>query len=158
MIDLGGRSTPRGMKESILTSYNDRCWWKKHTINDVSNSIGGNIVRSSHSLEISAEEAWSNLNSATKHCHVQRLALHGGDCLEWVQVSGQHPLWEDVVGQDVNQFLLVLWLHQAVQDSSRESVECIVCWSKNCKFLRCITQCVDQVCPDQCSCQDAQIG
>merc|ERR1719486_1472098 len=85
---------------------------QEHTVNDVNNSVAGQVVGFDHILEILGFQTWAQTNLTIPLSHMQWLAFNGLDRLEWFQIFGQHLFREDMISQNINEFLLTLWLHQ----------------------------------------------
>jgi len=127
---------------------------KQDTVNDVNHAIACLVVGLDNILEILGVR--TNANFAAPSCYVQGLTFHSLDILSRLQLGRQHFLWKNMVLQDVNEFSLVLWLHQVCQCACWQSLESFVCGSKDCE-LSCRAQSVGQACGDDSRHQSAQI-
>jgi len=85
----------------------------------VDNTVGGIDVSSDHLSAV-------NQNPATRDSGCDVLALHSFDHLHVCDVFGMHIAAYHVVGQQVDQLSLVLWLEQVGKGTSRESGEGLV--------------------------------
>jgi len=119
-----------------LSQFNDvglditeTSWREEHTINDVGNTVCRQIVRANDLFELLG--AGSHIHTTLGLDHVDILALHCSNTLEELQVCGQDLSRQHVVGEDVDELILVLRLQQAVQGAFWKSTEGIVGWGKD---------------------------
>merc|ERR1719361_2342182 len=101
-----------GQLHNVRLVCNQPCWREEDSVNNVGNTIGCHVVCTNNRLEILAIR--THVNTFASLVHMHWLALNRVHSLEEFQVCGQHSNWQDVVCQDVNQLILVLWLQQGV--------------------------------------------
>jgi len=104
-------------------------WREEHTVDDVCNAIACQVVCTNDLLEFF--DAGSHIHTTLGLDHVDILALHCSNTLEELQVCGQDLSRQHVVGEDVDELILVLRLQQAVQGAFWKSTEGIVGWGKD---------------------------
>merc|ERR1712185_397276 len=107
---IAARTNSRGRQtKSPHESNRNVCWREEHTVNNVRHAIAGQIV-CPHHLVVTVHTHFT-----AELCDNDMFALNRLHGLEGLEVSGQHLCREHVVGENVNELILVLRLQKGIQ-------------------------------------------